>query len=170
MFSSLPWKYLPQTRHAYTLLLERDTEQSFSKSKSRTDRSMVSKKGQLLLIGCSAEIEKGKETRRVGGRKRRDRNRRARDAFGNVRSMIRRCALFETLTFLIPLYAHPLPRHEILFFAIPFLLLLILVFSVFIVHEWPRGQDNVRHSTCRRGYNDTRGSNRVPRWGIRHTV
>lgn len=49
----IPWKYFPQTRQAYTLLLERDTEQSFSKSKSSTVLSIVSRNGQLLLRGCS---------------------------------------------------------------------------------------------------------------------
>ena len=33
-----PWKYLPHTRHAYTLCGDKDTEQHFSKSKSKTAR------------------------------------------------------------------------------------------------------------------------------------
>lgn len=31
----IPWKYLLQTKHAYTFWFDSDTEQSFSKSKSR---------------------------------------------------------------------------------------------------------------------------------------
>ena len=38
-----PWKYLPHTRHAYTLCGDKDTEQHFSKSKSKTARCTVSR-------------------------------------------------------------------------------------------------------------------------------
>ena len=38
---NITWKYFPQTKHAYTLMGLRDTEQHFSKSKSRfcTDKT-----------------------------------------------------------------------------------------------------------------------------------
>lgn len=45
MLVPLPWKYLPQTRQAYTLILDNDTEHNFSKSKSKNCRLIVSKYG-----------------------------------------------------------------------------------------------------------------------------
>ena len=41
-----PWKYLPHTRHAYTLKLCPVTQHAFSKSKSSTIRLIVSRNGQ----------------------------------------------------------------------------------------------------------------------------
>ena len=57
-------------RQAYTLLLERETEQSFSKSKSSTVLSMVSRNGQLLLRGCSEQHRMGRERERERERER----------------------------------------------------------------------------------------------------
>lgn len=42
-----PWKYLPSTRQQYTLMLDSETEQTFSKSKSSRSR---------LICECQASI------------------------------------------------------------------------------------------------------------------
>ena len=45
---TLTWKYFPQTRQTYTLTWVRDTEQHFSKSKSRF--CMAARGGRAILI------------------------------------------------------------------------------------------------------------------------
>jgi len=45
-----PWKYFPQTRHAYTLILDRETEHNFSKSKSNTCLLIVSRYGHRRYV------------------------------------------------------------------------------------------------------------------------
>lgn len=54
---NLPWKYFPHTKHAYTLMWDKDTEHNFSKSKSRTDlKQKIYQYKPVLLKSCKYKL------------------------------------------------------------------------------------------------------------------